>query len=148
MTTIEWKWSNGEENSKSYRFKENHSTNSTNSTNSIPDIYTNTNTNEIDNSFQNSNSISNSNSKNAIMQSLENYDTFDFEPMFSRNDNPMGKAREELDDKMSNRELIFQRGTNPFLQTSSYVNDVVTRDAFLKPKNTTFEKIKSIEDNK
>jgi hypothetical protein len=74
----------------------------------------------------------------AINQSL---DGFDFEPMFSRNDNPSGNRREDLDNKMSNRELIFQRGTNPFLQTD-YVKDVVARDIFLKPKNTTFEKSK------
>ena len=72
----------------------------------------------------------------AINQSL---DGFEFEPMFSRNDNP--SLREDLDNKMSDRELIFQRGTNPFLQTD-YVNDVVARDIFLKPKNTTFEKSK------
>jgi hypothetical protein len=32
--------------------------------------------------------------------------------------------------------MIAQRGVNPFLQ-SSYVNDIVTRDMFLKPINTT-----------
>ena len=38
---------------------------------------------------------------------------------------------------MSDRELISQRGTNPFSMQTSYVNDVVTRDMFLKPINTT-----------
>ena len=37
--------------------------------------------------------------------------------------------------------MITQRGVNPFLQTS-YVNDVVARDIFLKPVNTTFERLK------
>jgi len=37
--------------------------------------------------------------------------------------------------------MIAQRGVNPFLQTS-YVNDVVARDMFLKPINTTFERSK------
>lgn len=77
----------------------------------------------------------------AINQSL---DGFDFEPTFSRNNNPSGNRREDLDNKMSDRELLFQRGTNPFLQTD-YVKDVVARDIFLKPKNTTFEKIKNAE---
>ncbi len=45
--------------------------------------------------------------------------------------------RESLDNKMSDRELISQRGTNPFSMQTSYVNDVVTRDMFLKPINTT-----------
>ena len=33
--------------------------------------------------------------------------------------------------------MISQRGTNPFSIQTSYVNDVVTRDMFLKPINTT-----------
>ena len=45
--------------------------------------------------------------------------------------------RELLDNKMSDRELISQRGVNPFSAQTSYVNDVVTRDMFLKPVNTT-----------
>ena len=72
---------------------------------------------------------------NAISQSL---DGFSFEPKFSRNDNP--SSREDLDNKISDRELIFQRGTNPFMQTD-YVKDIVARDIFMKPKNTTFEKL-------
>ena len=53
--------------------------------------------------------------------------------------------REDLDNKISQRELIFQRGTNPFAQTSNYVQDIMARDVFLKPKNTTFDKIKFTE---
>ena len=56
--------------------------------------------------------------------------------MFSRNQNAQGTRREDLDVKMADRELVTQRGVNPFLQTS-YVNDIVTRDMFLKPINTT-----------
>ena len=37
---------------------------------------------------------------------------------------------------MADREMLAQRGVNPFLQTS-YVNDIVTRDMYLKPINTT-----------
>ena len=72
---------------------------------------------------------------NAISQSL---DGFSFEPKFSRNDNP--SLREDLDNKISDRELIFQRGTNPFMQTD-YVKDIVARDIFMKPINTTFDKL-------
>ena len=61
--------------------------------------------------------------------------------MFSRNQNASGTKREDLDTKIADREMIAQRGFNPFLQTS-YVNDIVTRDMFLKPINTTFEKLK------
>ena len=68
--------------------------------------------------------------ENAIQQSLNG-----FECIASRN------KREELDDKISDRQLLFQRGTNPFLQNTSYVDDVVARDHFLKPRNTTSEKL-------
>ena len=51
--------------------------------------------------------------------------------------NSASNKREALDNKMSDRELISQRGTNPFSAQTSYVNDVVTRDMFLKPINTT-----------
>ena len=60
---------------------------------------------------------------------------------FSRNQNSSGTRRESIDTKMADREMLAQRGVNPFLQTS-YVNDVVARDMFLKPINTTFERSK------
>jgi hypothetical protein len=47
--------------------------------------------------------------------------------------------REELDTKLSNRELVFQRGQNPFLG-NNYIDDVINRDLFLKPINTNQEK--------
>jgi hypothetical protein len=57
--------------------------------------------------------------------------------VFSRNQNASGTRREDLDLKIADREMIAQRGVNPFLQTS-YVNDVAAQDMFMKPKNTTF----------
>ena len=67
--------------------------------------------------------------------------------MFSRNQNANGTRREDLDTKIADRQMIAQRGINPFLQTS-YVNDVVARDMFLKPVNTTFERSKEISKEK
>jgi hypothetical protein len=64
--------------------------------------------------------------------------------MFSRNQNPSGTRREDIDTKMSDRKMIAQRGVNPFLQTS-YVNDIVARDMFLKPINTTQGRTKNTE---
>ena len=49
----------------------------------------------------------------------------------------VSNKREELDFKISDRELIQQIGFNPFLGENSYVNDVTVRDQFLKPVNTT-----------
>jgi hypothetical protein len=73
--------------------------------------------------------------QNAISQSLD----FTNEP----NTNP--NTREELDDKMSGREHVQQRGANPFMQQTSYVNDIVVRDMYLKPLNTTQGKFKNSE---
>lgn len=86
---------------------------------------------------------------NAINQSLADDSFFNQDSdlinitntMFSRNQNSSGTRREDLDTKIADREMITQRGVNPFLQTS-YVNDVVARDIFLKPVNTTFERVK------
>jgi hypothetical protein len=88
--------------------------------------------------------------QNAINQSLADYsndsDLINItNSMFSRNQNLSGTRREDIDSKMADREMISQRGVNPFLQTS-YVNDIVTRDMFLKPVNTTHEKTKAVEE--
>ena len=90
--------------------------------------------------------------KNAINQSLGDDTFFNQDQdlmnitnsMFSRNQNPGGTRREDLDTKIADREMIAQRGVNPFLQTS-YVNDIVTRDIFLKPVNTTQGRTKNSE---
>ena len=82
--------------------------------------------------------------ENAIKQSLDGFINVEiddyFNSTYSRNDD-IGNKREELDNKISDRELLFQRGTNPFLQNTNYVNDVINRDNYLKPKNTTTDKI-------
>ena len=62
------------------------------------------------------------------------------------NDNRNGNMREEIDDKMSGREPVQQRGANPFMQQTSYVNDIVVRDMYLKPANTTQGRYKSTFD--
>lgn len=107
-----WKWSTGETYYKSTRLNKNV------------------------NSTQESNSH-----KNVIEQSLADYnqdsDLIDITNlMFSRNQDSTGTRREDIDTKMADREMISQRGVNPFLQTS-YVNDIVMCDMFLKPINTT-----------
>ncbi len=85
---------------------------------------------------KNANSLEYDSQKNAINQSLADYsqdsDLMDItNSMFSRNQNASGTRREDIDIKMSDRELISHRGVNPFLQTS-YVNDIVTSYIFLK----------------
>ena len=50
--------------------------------------------------------------------------------------------REDLDDKIANRELVQQKGFNPFLNESNYVQDISNSDMYLKPVNTTQEREK------
>ena len=98
--------------------------------------------------------------QNAINQSLDDdhFDTAMFSSNNNNNNNNNNSAfdnmsstaenrRETLDNKMSDRQMIPQRGVNPFLQQTSYVNDIVTRDMFLKPLNTTKEKLKVIPED-
>jgi len=49
--------------------------------------------------------------------------------------------REDLENKIANRESLPQRGVNPFLQ-NSYVQDMVNSDLFLKPINTSLDNLK------
>ena len=127
----EWKWSKGETYYKSARIEKKKTNISDND---------NDNLNEI-----NENKIN----ENAIKQSLDGFYTNtntnlntnlnsndEFIEVYSRS----GNRREDLDNKISDRELLFQRGTNPFLVNTNYVNDVTISDNYLKPRNTTSEK--------
>ena len=49
----------------------------------------------------------------------------------------VSNKREELGDKLANRDMVQQIGFNPFLGQSNYVDDISIRDQFLKPINTT-----------
>ena len=51
--------------------------------------------------------------------------------------------REDLDTKISDRQLVQQRGYNPFLSQHNYADDVSISDQFLKPVNTTQDRIKT-----
>lgn len=123
-----WKWSTGEAYYKSARPEKNENQTETGYDSQI---------NAINQSLANDSFLNQDNDLINITNS-----------MFSRNQNASGTRREDLDTKIADREMIAQRGVNPFFQTS-YVNDVVARDMFLKPINTTFErsKEKSKEEN-
>jgi hypothetical protein len=51
--------------------------------------------------------------------------------------------REALDNKIADRELVQQKGFNPFLSESNYVQDISNSDMYLKPVNTTLEREKN-----
>ena len=50
--------------------------------------------------------------------------------------------RESLDNKIADRDLVQQRGFNPFLNDTNYVEDISVSDMFLKPINTTQDREK------
>jgi hypothetical protein len=55
----------------------------------------------------------------------------------------VSNKREELGNKLANRQHIQQIGYNPFLGETNYINDVCIRDQFLKPINTTHDETKA-----
>lgn len=55
----------------------------------------------------------------------------------------VSNKREELGNKLANREMIQQIGFNPFLSQTNYVDDISIRDQFLKPINTTQDETKA-----
>lgn len=59
----------------------------------------------------------------------------------------VSNKREELDSKISDRDLVQQIGFNPFLGETNYVNDITIRDQFLKPVNTTQGETRSNNNN-
>jgi competence protein ComGF len=83
--------------------------------------------------------VENDSQQNAINHSL-NDDIIDI--------NNVNNRREILDNKMAGREPVLQRGANPFINQSTYVNDIVVRDMFLKPINTTQGRVKNNEEER
>jgi hypothetical protein len=55
--------------------------------------------------------------------------------------------REELDTKIADRELVKQTGYNPFLGENDYVENMSIRDQFLKPLNTSSDKVQGATEN-
>ena len=51
-------------------------------------------------------------------------------------------TREQLDSKITNRELMLNSGNNPFFSEQTYIQDVANRDLYLKPMNTSSNKMK------
>jgi hypothetical protein len=95
--------------------------------------------------LSNDEQIFTNNDHNAVQQSLyTDSDMIDItNSIFSRNtDIRSASKREDLDTKIADREMIAQRGINPFLSNSSYVSDINTCDSFLKPQNTSLSEVK------
>ena len=121
---MEWKWSKGEKYEKSKR--QNHK-------NLIEDTNSHTN-----------------NEQDAYSSSL-NYDENTWEILnqsLAKHGIEQINKRALIDDKLSNRQFIYQTGTNPFLDNSDYVDNIEVSNQYLKPLNTNEEKdVKKTESN-
>jgi hypothetical protein len=123
---MEWKWTRGEPYKKSIRPTYNKS---------IPDEI---NQNKTDEEF------SREIEKSAYSTSL-NHDenTWDIlNQSLAQNGFRQSSKRETLDNKIADRDLVQQRGFNPFLNDTNYVEDISVSDMFLKPMNTTQDREK------
>jgi len=122
---MEWKWTKGEPYERSRR------------------RYNNNQNNEQlsgeEELFAESNQMNKEHEISAYSSSL-NYDenTWDIlNQEVASNGFKLSNKREDLDLKIADRQLIQQRGFNPFLSENNYVDDVTIRDNYLKPQNTT-----------
>lgn len=123
---MEWKWTKGESYERSMRIK----IKNKKSEDDIEDFRTNV-------------------EKTAYSSSL-NYDENTWDILNQTNASngfKISNKREDLDLKISDRELVQQCGFNPFLANDTYVEDISIRDKFLKPINTTSDRIKSTDLN-
>lgn len=118
-----WKWSNGDKYERSQRIIKNSKTNLENFSDENYSV-------EIEQSAYTSSLNHDENTWDMLNQA------------FISNAFRQSNNREELDTKLSNRELVHQIGVNPFMQNSNYVEDLTTCDNFLKPQNTTFDRVK------
>ena len=82
--------------------------------------------------------------QNAYLSSL-NHDenTWDMmNPNFVETTFTNSNKREYTDQKLAERQMFGQIGMNPFMTNSNYVDDVCTRDQFLKPMATNADREK------
>jgi len=122
---MEWKWTKGEPYERSRRRYNNNQNNEQLTTEE-----------EL---FAESNQMNKEHEISAYSSSL-NYDenTWDIlNQEVASNGFKLSNKREDLDLKIADRQLIQQRGFNPFLSENNYVDDVTVRDNYLKPQNTT-----------
>ncbi len=118
-----WKWSNGEKCERSKRI----------SKNSPPNLEYSSDENypiEMEQSAYTSSLNHDENTWDMLNQA------------FVSNAFRQSNKREELDSKISGRELVQQIGVNPFMQNTNYVEDITACDNFLKPQNTTVDRVK------
>jgi hypothetical protein len=122
---MEWKWSNGVSYKKSKRPNKN-------------DVIE-------ENIEQDEDEVFCKNVEESAYSSSLNHDenTWDILNQGLYNGFKQSNKREALDNKIADRELVQQKGFNPFLSDSNYVEDISNSDMYLKPLNTTLEREKN-----
>ena len=142
---IEWKWTKGAPNAKSQRPVKNENNNN------ISNIVTNNNNNnnnysEIDLNYENQNTVSEKEVEHSAYSISLNHDENTWDILnqgLYNNDFRQSSKREDLDSKISGRELVQQCGYNPFMENSNYANDISVSNQFLQPQNTTLGRDKN-----
>uniref|UniRef100_A0A6C0ESU5 Uncharacterized protein n=1 Tax=viral metagenome TaxID=1070528 RepID=A0A6C0ESU5_9ZZZZ len=125
---MEWKWTKGEPYERSRRPLKN------NNISNEEEIITAQFTKEQEISAYSSSLFHDENTWDILNQSIANSGF------------KVSNKREDLDFKIADRELIQQKGFNPFLCENNYVDDMTVRDTFLKPVNTSEDRIKNRND--
>jgi len=146
---IEWKWTKGAPYAKSQRPVKNENNNN------ISNIVTNNNNNnnnysEIDLNYENQNTVSEKEVEHSAYSISLNHDENTWDILnqgLYNNDFRQSSKREDLDSKISGRELVQQCGYNPFMENSNYANDISVSNQFLQPQNTTLGREKTEQGN-
>ena len=127
-TTIQWKWTTGENVERSKR-KVIPNTNGT----------INTNTSDICDGYQKTvEKFAYDASLHHDENSWELYNTTQMNSTSLQQS--MESKREDTDKRMAERQMFSQKSLNPYLTNNDYVNDIVVSNNFLKPISTTTEK--------
>jgi hypothetical protein len=140
---MEWKWTKGAPYAKSRRPEKN----TNNNNNNISNIETtNNNYAEIDSNYENQNTVSEKEVEHSAYSISLNHDENTWDILnqgLYNNDFRQSSKREDLDSKISGRELVQQCGYNPFMENSNYANDISVSNQFLQPQNTTMGREKN-----
>ena len=67
-------------------------------------------------------------------------DFFDYRS-FSKNKEKDTNDKSIFNDRLTGREKMIQTSINPFLSNNNYLSDLKTQNDFLRPKNSSYEKI-------
>jgi hypothetical protein len=126
---MEWKWSYGDPYEKSIRKQE------------MQPVVKNTNIHENSTNETYRNEEESYGAYSASLYHDEN--TWDILNQTTYQENfRQTNRREDLDDKIANRDLIQQIGYNPFLNQTNYVDDISIHDQYLKPQNSSKEEMR------